>query len=137
MLILTKTKINFTIVSSGSSFIPYWNPGPKPAGKLLPSSLWNKDELNKASLRFAGGALYTKWLPLPIIVFIISFKKAPFLSSSPKLIISMLTFSFLRSLLNLISSAWSATTGLPTNRIILGLWFLLWRCLSANYNKTF
>jgi hypothetical protein len=51
----------------------------------------------------------------------ISFITEMFASSSPKLTMSTFTFSFLRRLLNLTSSLWSATTGLATNIIILGL----------------
>ena len=57
---------------------------------------------SRASLRLAGAAIDTRWLPLPslpFIVFMNSLRMALFASSSPKFTMSTFTFSFLRRFL--------------------------------------
>merc|ERR1719385_650603 len=125
--------------SSGSSLGSTPNSNPPPLLVMpapLPSSPCTIGEETNASLRCGPGGIVTKWEPVPsfpLIVVTNLFNKSVFDSSSPKLTMSMLTFSFFSFLASLIISFSSASMGDPTKATILVLWFLPCLCLRARW----
>ena len=69
----------------------------------------------------------------PLIVVTNLLSRSAFASSSPKLTMSMFTFSFFNFLANLTISFSSASMGEPTKATILVLWFFPCLCFSAKW----
>lgn len=114
--------ITDVIVTTYSLFFPYLH--------FLINTLLNLHYILFSSLYICLSQLTSKF------TFILSFiTRNNILTVSPKLMISMLTFSFLSFLATLIASLSSTSMGLPTKATILILWFLLWRCFRASWKR--